>query len=265
MNIIIGSKIKELRKKHNLTQEKLAEYLGISFQAISKWENSITLPDITFIPTIASFFGVSIDELFDFNLKETNDKVKLICDEAFKYRETDSVKAQTTLQEGLKQFPNNEIILNNLLYVLDYNKNPDDTIKIAERLISETIHDDIKYDALRFLAYAYHKKGEYEYAKATLEQIPELYFTRLSELAFILEGKDKYNAAEKQKWISYEILLQMMQKLFEYYISNGETDKAISELNTAIKLLDVFNHQNFANYRTFFNKELDRISATNCK
>ena len=54
----IGDKIKSLRKAQDITQEKLAAYLNISYQAISKWENGTALPDITLVPKIANFFGV---------------------------------------------------------------------------------------------------------------------------------------------------------------------------------------------------------------
>ena len=56
-----GKIIKNLRKKQDVTQEKLADYLHISYQAISKWENDTALPDITLIPKIANFFGVTTE------------------------------------------------------------------------------------------------------------------------------------------------------------------------------------------------------------
>lgn len=56
-----GQIIKDLRKKQDVTQEKLADYLNISYQAISKWENGTALPDITLIPKIANFFGVTTE------------------------------------------------------------------------------------------------------------------------------------------------------------------------------------------------------------
>lgn len=59
----IGVKIKELRKKKDLTQEKLAEYLNVSFQAISKWETGIASPDLSMIVPLARLFEVSTDEL----------------------------------------------------------------------------------------------------------------------------------------------------------------------------------------------------------
>jgi len=61
----IGNKIKQLRYKASLTQEQLAERLGLSAQAVSKWENAAAMPDITLLPDLAEIFGVSIDELFD--------------------------------------------------------------------------------------------------------------------------------------------------------------------------------------------------------
>ncbi|QSX06296.1 helix-turn-helix domain-containing protein [Sedimentibacter sp. zth1] len=60
----IGIKIKVLRLKQGITQEKLAEKLNISSQAISKWENNLTTPDISLLPQLSVIFGVTIDELF---------------------------------------------------------------------------------------------------------------------------------------------------------------------------------------------------------
>ena len=62
----IGQKIKDLRKENNVTQRALAKYLCITSQAISKWENGHTLPDVNMLPRIADMFGVSMDELFDY-------------------------------------------------------------------------------------------------------------------------------------------------------------------------------------------------------
>ena len=61
----LGNKIKQLRFRAGLTQEQLAEKLGLSAQAVSKWETGAAMPDITLLPLIAEEFGVSIDELFD--------------------------------------------------------------------------------------------------------------------------------------------------------------------------------------------------------
>ena len=172
----IGNKIRELRKQRGITQEQLAESIGISFQAVSKWENNIALPDITLVPVLASYFGVSMDELFDFNLKKIEHAVRIITEKAYQYRESNPAESRRILEEGLKKYPENDILLNNLLYVLDYSVKPDETIAIASKLIEKTNQNDVKYDALRFLAYAYKAKGDLESAEAAIEQIPEIYF-----------------------------------------------------------------------------------------
>lgn len=56
-------KLAELRRNHGITQQKLAEIVGTSYQNISKWENGITLPDITILPLLAEYFHVSVDAL----------------------------------------------------------------------------------------------------------------------------------------------------------------------------------------------------------
>ncbi len=63
MENAIHFRLEELRKAKHITQQTLAEYCGVSFQTVSKWEKGINLPDITMLPLLASFFGISIDEL----------------------------------------------------------------------------------------------------------------------------------------------------------------------------------------------------------
>ena len=255
----IGNKIKELRKQRGLTQEQLANSIGISFQAISKWENGIALPDITLAPTLASYFGVSMDELFEFNLKDIELDIDNIVNEAYESRESDPQKSREILEKGLEKYPDDEILLNNLLYVLNYSENPDETISTASSLIEKTNQADIKYDALRFLAYAYKVKGDLKSAEAAIDQIPEIYFTKLTEVAYLLEGKPKFEAAEKQKWISFENLIQMMEKLAEYYESEGMTDKAIEEREKALKLIHIIDNSAFDAYVDFFRNKIEKL------
>ena len=60
----IGKNIAELRKSSGMTQEQLAEILGVSSQTVSKWENDTTMPDIMLLPTIAGSFDITVDELY---------------------------------------------------------------------------------------------------------------------------------------------------------------------------------------------------------
>ncbi len=59
----LGTRIGELRRKKGITQDQLAEFSGVSPQAVSKWENDMSCPDITLLPMLADYFNVSIDEL----------------------------------------------------------------------------------------------------------------------------------------------------------------------------------------------------------
>lgn len=74
MNETIGNRISKHRREKGMTQEELAEKLGVSSQAVSKWENDQSCPDISLLPTLCRIFGISTDEL----LTGRNDEVRMI-------------------------------------------------------------------------------------------------------------------------------------------------------------------------------------------
>lgn len=74
----IGNKIKFLRTNKGITQDQLAEQMHISGQAVSKWENGTCYPDITMLPALADYFGITIDELLDYRLNALTDKERFI-------------------------------------------------------------------------------------------------------------------------------------------------------------------------------------------
>ncbi|MBR5460083.1 MAG: helix-turn-helix transcriptional regulator [Clostridia bacterium] len=238
--IRLGEKIKSLRKQKNISQEVFASYLGVSFQAVSKWENGNTMPDVTMIPAIASFFGVSTDELFDFNLFETQKQVEAICHNAYKYRCTDREKSERILRDGLQRFPGNDVILNNLLYTLDYKTRADEVITLCKTLIESTKDDSVKYDACRILASCYKENGQSDLIRPTLELIPEIYFTKLKLMASLLDGEDSYEAAQKQKYISAEDLIDVLIIAGKYLRDNGEIEKADTQFRIVQKVIDAF-------------------------
>ena len=71
----LATTIKQLRLKAGLTQEGLAEKLGVSAQLVSKWENAVAMPDITLLPLLAEEFGVSIDDLFDLTVSQKLNRI----------------------------------------------------------------------------------------------------------------------------------------------------------------------------------------------
>ena len=72
----LGKKIRQLRFKAGLTQEQLAEKLGIGAQSVSKWENAVAMPDITTLPLLAEIFGVTIDDLFDLTTEQRLNRIE---------------------------------------------------------------------------------------------------------------------------------------------------------------------------------------------
>lgn len=72
----LGKKIRQLRFKAGLTQEQLAEKLGIGAQSVSKWENAVAMPDISALPLLAEIFGVSIDDLFDLSAEQRLNRIE---------------------------------------------------------------------------------------------------------------------------------------------------------------------------------------------
>lgn len=74
----IGKKIRTLRKNKNMTQEQLAEVLSVTAQSVSKWENEISTPEVTILPVIARYFGITMDELFNYRLDALNYKERFI-------------------------------------------------------------------------------------------------------------------------------------------------------------------------------------------
>ena len=108
MNLYLSDKLKEMRSKKNISQEKLAQYLNVSFQAVSKWENGNSYPDITLLPDIARFFGITVDELL---CVEKLDENKLFKEYSIKagelFRDGKRDEALAVWQEAYRQMPNN--------------------------------------------------------------------------------------------------------------------------------------------------------------
>jgi len=89
-----GKRIKAFRLRQNLTQERLSELLGVSSQAVSKWENDVNCPDISLLPELSAVLGVTLDELFDtgvethlYRIEKMLDAGKSLSDEDFHYAE----------------------------------------------------------------------------------------------------------------------------------------------------------------------------------
>ena len=82
VNMILATNILKHRKKIGLSQEELANHLGVTFQAVSKWENAKAAPDITFLPIMADIFECSIDDLFSHVPKGRRKEMNLLSDDS---------------------------------------------------------------------------------------------------------------------------------------------------------------------------------------
>lgn len=210
----MGEKIKALRKRKGISQETLAQVLSISCQAVSKWENGNTMPDIGLIPSLAAYFGVSTDELFGYNLLETEKNVDAICASAAPLRVAEPEKAEEILRRGLKQYPGNEKLLTVLLYTLmTMNGREADTAEVCRILIEHARDDGIRYDAWNVLAMSYKAMGMEELVEPTLENIPEFYFTRTESRAKLLTGEKAREAAGLQLRYSGATTVAMLEIL----------------------------------------------------
>ena len=75
-NADMGARIRSLRLSRNMTQEQLASALGLSPQAVSKWETGVTMPDIQLLPDLSELLGVTIDGLFSMTDESRMDRIE---------------------------------------------------------------------------------------------------------------------------------------------------------------------------------------------
>lgn len=132
MNIDIGSRVKTLRLANSMTQEQLANKLGISPQAVSKWESGTNMPDIQILPDLAIIFGVSIDELFTMTDDSRMERIENQLETTHFLSNDDFQKDEQFLQECLLK-PDCEARASLLLAEL-YNKRADEYHEMAKPL-----------------------------------------------------------------------------------------------------------------------------------
>lgn len=109
----IGEVIQSLRRKNKITQEQLANYVGVSTAAVSKWESKSSYPDIVILPKLASFFKVSIDELMNYKINLSKEDVSDILKECESLIEEGKLEESISLsKEYIKKYP--------LSYLLKY-------------------------------------------------------------------------------------------------------------------------------------------------
>lgn len=201
MEITIKEKLKELRKKNNITQEQLANHLGISQQSVCKWERDEGYPDITLLPSIALFFGITLDELMGLDEARINSSVDAYISESQALLNAGDIKSDLELwKKAYKEFPQNDQVKFNYMHALDSlfmydpKENADmskEIIRIGEELLNTTKDTEIREGAIQILCFAYNMSDDKENAKKYANMACTSYCVTRSELlADILTGNE---------------------------------------------------------------------------
>jgi transcriptional regulator with XRE-family HTH domain len=243
--IKIGEKIRELRKKADVNQEKFAEYLGVTAQAVSKWEVEGCYPDIELLPSIANFFNISIDELMSFDIMKNQEKVEMIIKQAGPERSRnwfDGTKIEM-FRNAIHEFPNSYDLLYCLAKTLCFTKKPEDekqknlreSISICKRILSDCTDDNLRFRALQVLARAYKDIGENEKAVETANRLPLARDSRDIVLSEILDGEVKSNQIVQNIWL----LSDMFESLIENLANTKYRDNSEKRVELFKKLIGI--------------------------
>ena len=261
MSLSMGKIIKDLRKKRGFTQEELAERIGVTYQAVSKWENESEMPDISQVVPLASIFGVSTDVLF--GIAETTEN-----DEAWKFvQQADRVKnhgdletyfhAYEILLAGLKKYPNNLILMincmnlgislslpeNGWLYAAGRAKEiAAETIRQANFVIvnSKNITDILS--ARRILVFLYCSQGKFDLATNEARNFPPRPdFTLYSNMAAVSESMKDHRRTATCLCSNIDYTLQGFENdiagLGKAYYNDGKYADAISVYETFFEVM----------------------------
>ena len=124
MELYIGENIKRLRRQKGITQETLAEYMHVSIPAVSKWERGETLPDISMVIPLASYFGVSTDEILGLDMAKNEEKIQRYLDENDRLAASGKAHERFDLiTKAYSEFPNDWRIVELYMWQLNYDPN----------------------------------------------------------------------------------------------------------------------------------------------
>ncbi|MBQ8566776.1 MAG: helix-turn-helix transcriptional regulator [Clostridia bacterium] len=180
----IGEKIKELRKKNDLTQEKLADFLCVSYQAVSKWECGLSSPDILLIGPLTKLFHVSADELLGLkNDGIDSRREELEHAERETWKSGDLAKRYEISCTAVAEFPGEMKYLNWLAWCeamrsfdfkddKDYIAEQEKAIKHFATVIENTTDTKIKTSAVQGIVQYLCFRGKYDEAKKYAEMYP---------------------------------------------------------------------------------------------
>lgn len=222
----IGDTIKRLRQEQGITQEQLAEALGITSRAVSQWECARTAPDISQLPALANFFDVTTDRLLGVDISRKEDAVRKIQKQVQKMNQNgEQASVIEYLREQLKIYPNEPGLLTHLasalqsFYFYQGKADTDDLkkeksgeiISLCERALKYYKPTEDNSFPKQLLIYQYEFMNEKEKAREIIMSLPYAACTRDMLEADVLEGKE---ALKRRQSALLNSFTQIMHVLF---------------------------------------------------
>ena len=186
MNIKIGAIIKKLRTENNITQDTLATAVGVTPQAISRWEQGGGYPDIELLPALADFFSVSTDELLGYKLSEREEELASIKKEMERLAEVGSIEERVAYaRNAYARYPNDYEIRDHLavcLYHVWQETHDEALFAEIESLLgsvaNECTDENTRYDAINTLIMLYGEVKQSEKAKELVNRLTPMKYCR---------------------------------------------------------------------------------------
>ena len=236
----IGSTIKRLRREKDITQEQLAEYLGITSRAISQWECDRTAPDISQLPALCHIFDVSSDVLLGIDIEKNNEEIKKYLSEANELGNQGKGEERTVLlREANKKYPRDYKIMLTLAdaIVCEYSrkgiKEYDEVFELCNRILTECTDSTTRYEAIDTLATAYGYAGKKDEMLKLAEEMPKSHFSYENFMLYRWNGDDDF--AKRQSYIAY--LINQLISVIECTCGHRhDDDKMIYSSEDRIKL-----------------------------
>ena len=212
MEICLKDTLRALRQKKNITQEALAQHLGITSQSVGKWERGEGYPDITLLPAIAAYFDVTIDDLLDVGAARKEEKFKAYQAEADSFAHEGRVEEKIAVWErAYTEFPNDSRIMKNLMGAIHSRciyPTPDADAKriyaLGEKILENSTGQKLREGAIYTLCQVHSGRGEKEEALKYAEMGGSLHTTRDDLCSDVLEGEEGIKACQ-------EYLMQLIQ------------------------------------------------------
>ena len=173
---VLHQMIREYRRRQEMTQEDVANALGVAPQTVSKWERAETYPDITLLPALANLFGVTTDQLLGMDQLREEHRIGTVYTRAReKLRQKDWSGAIAIYEQALRIWPNDAGILTDLAMALALSGESAQLTRaalICENVLQSQEHVKLQHTARAALCYIYAKAGDLERALLAARQLP---------------------------------------------------------------------------------------------